>query len=96
MAKEAMVTRTFRTSVATVMCMDIEAEQPVTIEAVLPREYKTEKDLIKAAKKAIETETLKVVKVKNVTIKETIYGMPESKFLAYADIVTRGAHKDEE
>lgn len=96
MAREAMVTRTFRVSVATVLCVDIENDRPTVETAFLPREYKDEKSLMKAARIALETDTLKVVKVKSVEIKETLYGMPESEFIANAKVITRGKNTDEE
>ena len=96
MAREAMVTRTFKTSVATVLCLDVENAQPIVATAILPREYKDEKSLMKATKAALETETLKVVKVKGIEPKETLYGMPESEFIAHAKVITRGKTETEE
>ena len=56
MARAPQVTRTFQTTNATVLCMDIENREPCNRYVVLPRTYKDDNAILKAVKKAIETD----------------------------------------
>lgn len=84
MARTPQVTRTIQTTHCTVLCMDTEAREPINKDVVLPRTYKDENAMLKAAKKVIETDTIKCVQVVHHTVNETLYGMPEQDFIAHA------------
>lgn len=82
-----MVTRTILTTKVTVLCMDVENREPCNTEVVLPRTYKDEAKLLKAAKNAIDTDTMKCVSVVKTEVVETLYGMDEAKFIANAEVL---------
>ena len=87
MARAPQVTRTIQTTHCTVLCMDIENREPCNRDVVLPRTYKDDNDMLKAVKKAIETDTLKPVQVVSSMVQETLYGMSEQDFIARATIL---------
>lgn len=87
MARAPQVTRTIQTTHASVLCMDIENREPCNKDVILPRTYKDDKALLKAVKKAIETDTLKAVQVVSSNVQETLYGMSEQDFIAHATIL---------
>ena len=84
-----MITRTFRTQEVTVMTMDVttNATEPkiLTLPHVLPDNDK----ILKAAKKKLDTDTLKVVYVIGSEVKEELRGVDEEQFLAISVPVTR-------
>ena len=85
MAKQPMVTRTITTTIATILCLDIEIGEACNRTVTLPRTSKKEKEILHAAEKALESEpSIHPVHVVNLEVKETLYGMPESVFLAHA------------
>lgn len=87
MARAPQVTRTIQTTHCTVLCMDIENREPCNRDVVLPRTYKDDSDMLKAVKKAIETDTLKPVQIVSSMVQETLYGMSEQDFIAHASIL---------
>lgn len=87
MARAPQVTRTIQTTHATVLCMDIEHREPCNKEVVLPRTYKDEDAMMKAVKKAIESDTIKPVQVVTYNVQETLYGMSEQDFIAHATVL---------
>lgn len=87
MAREPMVTRTFKTTKVVALCMDVVNCEPVNKEATLPRTYADEKKLMKATKAAIETDEIKVVQIVSAEEIETLYGMKEQDFINSASIL---------
>lgn len=87
MARAPMVTRTITTTKATVLCVNIKLEQPVTKEVVLPRTYKDDAKLLKAVENLVNTDELKAVHIVGTEIVETLYGMSEQKFIETAEIL---------
>lgn len=87
MAREPMVTRTFKTTKVVALCMDVVNCEPVNKEATLPRTYADEKKLMKATKAAIETNEIKVVQIVSTEEIETLYGMKEQDFINAATIL---------
>jgi len=81
------VTRTITTTKANVMCLDIEKGEPVNVELTLPRTYKDDKAILKAAEKVLEGENTKPVYVATTTVEETLYGMSEVEFIKHAEIL---------
>lgn len=95
MARKPMVTRTIKVTQACVLCLDIEHGEPCTKEVTLPRTYKNDDAILKAAKAAIDTYTLKAVSISKSWVEEKLLGMPEDFFIAHAvDIVRRKPDAD--
>lgn len=85
MPKKAMVTRTIITTKVEVMCLNIEQQEPYNAVVILPRTYKDEKSLLKAAAARIDDDTHKAVHVIRHEVMETLYGMPEDTFVTLAN-----------
>lgn len=93
MAKESMITRTIVTTDANILCLDVDSGEPCNRVFTLPRTYAKEKDILRRAEKLLADEpNVHPVHVVSTTVKETLYGMPESLFLAHAEVITK-AHK---
>ena len=98
MAKESMITRTITTTLATVLCLDVETGEPCSRSFKIPRIPKKENEILKfAAKVLAESEpNVHAVHVVETLIDEKIYGMTESEFLKHAVPVTRPTAKKAE
>lgn len=83
MAKQPMVTRTITTTTAVILCLDVESGEACNRTVTLPRTYKKDKEILKAAEPMMES-YVHPVHVVDTTVNETLYGMPESTFLMYA------------
>ena len=84
MARAPMVTRTIKTTHATLMCVDTESAEVFNKDVILPRTFEDENAVLKAAPKGHETGTTKVVAVVATNVDETLYGMSEADFIAHA------------
>ena len=84
-----MITRTFRTQEVTVMTMDVttNAIEPKTL--TLPHVLPDNDKILKAAKKKLDTDTLKVAYVIGSEVKEQLRGVDEEQFLAISVPVER-------
>lgn len=92
MARERMVTRTVIATEVNALCLNIETEEPFNKDVTLSGTFKDKKALEKAAKKVIDTDTVKCVSIVDYNEKETLYGMTEQKFIELAKILpTRDA-----
>lgn len=87
MARAPMVTRTIQTTRVNVLCLNIEQGEPFNQEVVLPRTYKDEKHLLKAAEKVINSDTVKAVHIVDSMVEETLYGMSEQDFITLAKVL---------
>lgn len=87
MARAPQVTRTIQTTHCNIMCLDVVAGEPCNKDIVLPRTYKDENAMLKAAKKVVETDTLKAVHIVSSCVQETLYGMSEQEFISHATIL---------
>lgn len=94
MAKKPMITRTIQTTEVNVLCMDILQGEPFNVEVTLPRTYKDNTAMLKAAAALIDTEHLKAVHVVQSEVKTTLYGMTEADFIANATILPARSNKD--
>ena len=96
MAKESMITRTIKTTAATVLCLDIETGEPCNRTFTLSGERTKEKDVIKevSALLADYEPSVKAVHLVDTVIVEQLYGMPESTFLEFAKPFERKAKAD--
>lgn len=84
MARIPSVTRTIQTTDITVMCVDVTTAEVSNKTLTLPRTFKDESAMLKAAKKAGETDTCKIVQVVAHKVNEQLYGMTEADFIKYA------------
>lgn len=87
MAKQAMVTRTIITTKAEIMCLDIEQAEPYNDVILLPRTYKDDKAVLKAATAIIDDDNHKAVHVVRTEVIETLYGMTEIDFIRNAQVL---------
>lgn len=96
MAKTPMITRTIQTTEVNVLCMDIKQGEPFNTTVTLPRTYKDNAAMLKAAAAVIDNEDTKAVHIVASDVKETLYGMKETDFIANADILPARAAKEHE
>lgn len=87
MARVPQVTRTIQTTKVVALCAKIKEGKVDTITLSLPRTFKDDKALLKAAQNAVTDENIKVVAIQSATVEETLYGMSEQKFIELADIL---------
>ncbi len=96
MARIPMITRTIVTTKVNVMCLDVEAGEPINLDVTVPRTYKDEKKLLKVVKESIETDTLKAVHIVDKEEVETLYGMTEQEFIRFAKVLPPRGTKETE
>lgn len=96
MAKTPMITRTIQTTEVNVLCMDIKQGEPFNTTVTLPRTYKDNAAMLKAAAAIIDNEDTKAVHIVASEVKETLYGMKETDFIANADILPTRTAKEHE
>lgn len=84
-----MITRTFRTQEVTVMTMDVTTNATEAKNLTLPHVLPDNDKILKAAKKKLDTDTLKVVYVIGSEVKEQLRGVDEEQFLAISVPVER-------
>ena len=85
MARKRVVSRTIKATKATVLCIDCEAAEPFNTEVMVSGEFKDDNAVLKAAKKQLETDNIKVAKVVATEVIEKLYKMEEAKFMQLAD-----------
>ena len=86
MARERIITRTIESNIFEVMACDTETAEVKTFEirtGVLPASTNPERYL----KKHYDTDTLKICAVISHRTETTLYGMPESLFMQYAEVM---------
>ena len=96
MAKTPMITRTIQTTEVNVLCMVIQRGEPFNTAVTLPRTYKDNATMLKAAAAVIDNEDTKAVHIVASEVKETLYGMKETDFIANADILPARTVKEHE
>lgn len=96
MARERMVTRTVILNVAEVMTVNTNTAEISTVTVEIGGGLSTDKDIMKAVKKAHETDEIKCVKLMGVSVKEVLYGMPESDFIRMAKVLPPRTKNNEE
>ena len=84
MARAKMVTRTVVGTEVEIMVFEATTNEVTTIKQIIGGQYADDKKLLKAVEKAVNTETLKVLKVVTSTPADKCYGMSETDFLKYA------------
>lgn len=81
------VTRTMKSTRASILCMDIEMAEPLNVTVVLPKVFTDKKAILKAARPLVETEQIKAVSVADYEAEYAMYRMPIETFLATAEKV---------
>lgn len=84
MARAKNVTRTFSVTNATVLCLNCTTAEPFNETVKLSGVFEDEKQILKAAKKLLESDEISVAKVVDVSVENHLYAMPEQVFLKYA------------
>ena len=74
--------------------MDIPQGEPFNKDVTLPRTYKDNTAMLKAAAAIIDTDNVKAVHIVRSEVKETLYGMTEEDFIANAIILPARSNKD--
>lgn len=87
MARQAMVTRTITTTEVTVMAVNTVSGETFTVNHTLPRTYKDDNAVLKKVQSLADTDTVKHVRVIAIKVNETLYGMSEEEFIAYARVL---------
>ena len=96
MARMRMVTRTVNENTYTCMCVDTVSAEIVNKDFVVGMEFETDDAALKHFQKQYNTETFKVVAVVAHSVKEILYGMPESDFIRLAKVLPpRSGEKSE-
>lgn len=85
MARTPMITRTVTSTKATVLAVDITTGATYDKEVEVARAYRDNDKLLKVIKETFETATEKMVAIKSSEEVETLYGMPEQKFMELAE-----------
>ena len=93
--KEAMITRTFKVTKATCLCLDTDTAEPFNKTVEISGVFNDQKALLKAAKNIIENDTVVVARVVDVEVEETIRGMTQQFFLENSVPVTRATAKSD-
>lgn len=91
MPRRPVVSRNMTVSVCSVLMVDIEAGDTFTQEIIIPRQFKTNEQLMKAIRSASETEQLKPVNIRSVSVEERRYYMSEQEFIDQAHITEKAA-----
>ena len=95
MARIPMVTRTMHTTKATLLVVDIDAQATDKVVVDLPRTYKDESAIIKAAESKVDS-NFKIVKVLDTEVQDILYGMEENFFFENANILPPRSVKEKE
>lgn len=85
MARIPQVTRTIKTTIVDVLCLNIVDGEPFNEQITLPRTYKDEKAMLKEVEKVINNDVQRAVHIVGFTVEEKLYGMSEQKFIETAD-----------
>lgn len=84
MARKRMVTRTITFTTATAAVYDIQSDLIKTLEYTLSGNLSADQVMKAITKEHKEVRPLKVI---DVSVQEELYGMPEQKFLEFAEIL---------
>ena len=87
MARERMVTRTVEFTEAEVMCVNVNTVDVAIRHFIVTGTFENSEKLMKALKKAHETEEIKLVNLQESRVTEQLYGMPEELFIQMAQVL---------
>lgn len=86
MSRKPQVTRTFKRTVFTILCVNKKEEKVEAVEVTLSRPPKKEDKILKIASSLIG-ENLKPVSVLEEKVTKTTYGMDENFFLEHSHVI---------
>ena len=89
MAKQKFITRTMKSTRVSILCVDTQTAETFNKIVLLSGTFKNEDEILKQAKKTIETGSIKAVDVAASQIEQGLYRMPEDVFLANAEKVEK-------
>lgn len=84
MPRKPMVTRTFRAVDCRVLCLDIETKETSEQEITVYGHYRSDAQIRDAARRQVETDTLRVVSVSLGDTYEQLLAMDEPEFIKLA------------
>lgn len=87
MGRPPNVSRTFRITIATIICLDTKTNEPFEKVVEFPRLFRNERQVLKWVKTEYETESIKVVYIQDIKVKRMHYTMSEKKFIENAETV---------
>ena len=87
MKKEKMITRTINSTKAQVMQVNVKTATVEMVNVEVAGKYEDLSELLKAVQAQYDTEERKSVTVVTFEDVETLYGMPESVFMKYAEVL---------
>lgn len=85
MARKPMVTRSFKATDCSVLCLDIETKETKTITTTIYGNFDKREKLEAAIKKQVETPTVKAVTITIGDVYEQLLGMDEDSFIQSAE-----------
>lgn len=89
MARKRMVTRTIVSTIVTVKCADLVGNTVYKDAVNLSGTFKNTEGALKAAKKLMDSDSQKVLKVLDMQEQTQLYGMTEEEFMANANIIEK-------
>lgn len=91
MGRIPTVTRTIKSTKATVLCVNTEEKTTFTQDVTLAGTYKDNEKLMKAITAIFENDAdnapVKPVAIETAEVVENLYGMTEQEFLSYASVL---------
>lgn len=81
--------RTVTTTICDCIGMNLETEQPVSLQVSLLGKYSTDDKLMKAVKKAVAGQNVVIAKINGVEIKKEIREISNEDFMAHSHVITR-------
>lgn len=87
--KERMITRTINKTSCIMVVFNVSTNLPEERETTIAGTFKSDEDLTAKLKDLYETDTEKVVHVKDVNVISELYGMTEQTFLDNAVIIQK-------
>lgn len=94
--RKPMVTRSFKTTKLTVLCLDTNSCEPCNKTITVAGTFSDLEKALKVARKEIDTDELKAVKIVDATEVDTLYGQPVNFFIANAIILDPETRKEVE
>ena len=89
MARKTQITRTIVTTTAKIIAVDTETAD-IKRESILLSGKHDEKSALKQAKKLLDSDTIKVVKVESIVFDSKLYAMDEETFIKNATVIGEG------
>ena len=87
MARARMITRTVRSTQVKFLSVNLDTRLTDETDCNLAGVYKSDEEVLKTLKKLYDGENIKPVQVLSTQEVEQLYGMKETEFLKYAEII---------